>query len=176
MEKKLSERPHQKSPRHEIQRRLSDGHTQEFKPVFRRRTCVGWRKTWMTALRPRWQHIDAASRESRTSISYHSFWGCLAKKMQSCPDNTYVAFATRVVPWYRLDAVGGRLHSAVCMAHCDQPAAFVWLCKPHTIEDHVLCHATVVSINRRTRRGAYPQQQSFAVCRGWQQDLKHTCQ
>ena len=41
-----------------------------------------------------------------------------------------------------------------------------------TIGDHVmLYHATVVS--RYTRQRAYPQQ-SFAMCCGWQQDLKHT--
>ena len=33
----------------------------------------------------------------------------------------------------------------VCMVWCGRPAAFMWLCKPRTIEDHVLCHATVVS-------------------------------
>ena len=31
----------------------------------------------------------------------------------------------------------------VCMVPCGRPAAFVWLCKLHTIEDHALCHATV---------------------------------
>ena len=61
----------------------------------------------------------------------------------------YVAFAACVVqqlrPRYRLlDVVGGRLHnSTVCMARCGLRAAFVWLCKPQTIEDHVLYHATV---------------------------------
>ena len=33
----------------------------------------------------------------------------------------------------------------VCMVRCGRPAVLVWLCKPHTIEDHVLRHATVVS-------------------------------
>ena len=33
----------------------------------------------------------------------------------------------------------------VCMVRCGRPAVFVWLCKLHTIGDHVLCHATVVS-------------------------------
>ena len=33
----------------------------------------------------------------------------------------------------------------VCMVRCGRPAVFVWLCKLHMIEDHVLCHATVVS-------------------------------
>ena len=33
----------------------------------------------------------------------------------------------------------------VCMIRCDHQAVFVWLCKLHTIEDHVRCHATVVS-------------------------------
>ena len=34
----------------------------------------------------------------------------------------------------------------VCMVRCDRPPVFVWLCKIHTIEDYVMCHATVVSI------------------------------
>ena len=34
--------------------------------------------------------------------------------------------------------------SSVCMARCGLRAAFVWLCKSETIEDHVLYHATVV--------------------------------
>ena len=41
----------------------------------------------MTTLRRwqlRWQHTDAASRESRTSISWHAFWGCSTRKMQLC--------------------------------------------------------------------------------------------
>ena len=51
------------------------------------------------------------------------------------------------------------------MVNCGLRAAFVWLCKPQTIEDHVLYHAAVVS--RYTRSCAYPQQQSFfAMCRG----------
>ena len=33
----------------------------------------------------------------------------------------------------------------VCMVRCGRPAVFVWLCKLHTIEDHPLCLATVVS-------------------------------
>ena len=70
--------------------------------------------------------------------------------MQSCPEKmSAVAFATCVVqqlrPRYRLDAVGRRLHSIVCMARCGLPAAFVWLFKPEMFEDHVLYHATVVS-------------------------------
>ena len=32
----------------------------------------------------------------------------------------------------------------VCMVRCGRPAVFVWLCKLHTIEYHVMCHATVV--------------------------------
>ena len=33
----------------------------------------------------------------------------------------------------------------VCMVWCGRPALFImWLCKLHTIEDNVLCHATVV--------------------------------
>ena len=35
--------------------------------------------------------------------------------------------------------------SSACMARCGLGAAFVWLCKFETIEDHVLYHATVVS-------------------------------
>ena len=31
------------------------------------------------------------------------------------------------------------------MVNCGLRAAFVWLCKPQTIEDHVLYHAAVVS-------------------------------
>ena len=34
--------------------------------------------------------------------------------------------------------------SSVCMARCGLRAAFAWLCKSETIEDHVLYHATVV--------------------------------
>ena len=33
----------------------------------------------------------------------------------------------------------------VCTVRCGRPTVFVWLCKLHTIEGHVLCHATVVS-------------------------------
>ena len=67
--------------------------------------------------------------------------------MQSCPENTSVAFATYAVqqlrPQYILGIVGGRLHSTVCLAGCGLRAAFVWLCKSETMED--LYHATVVS-------------------------------
>ena len=28
---------------------------------------------------------------------------------------------------------------------CGRPAVFIWLCQLHTIEDHILCHAMVVS-------------------------------
>ena len=31
------------------------------------------------------------------------------------------------------------------MVRCGQSAVFMWLRKLHTIEDHVLCHAMVVS-------------------------------
>ena len=50
-------------------------------------------------------------------------------------------------PRYRLllDDVGDRLHKIVCMARCGLRAAFMWLCKPETIEHHVLYHATVVN-------------------------------
>ena len=76
--------------------------------------------------------------------------GCSTWKIQSCTESTSVAFATCVVqhllrPWCRLDVVGGRLQNTVCMARCGLRAAFVWLCKSETIEDHVLYHATVVS-------------------------------
>ena len=40
---------------------------------------------------------------------------------------------------------GRPLAQSVCMARCGLRAAFVWLCKSKTIEDHVLYHATVVS-------------------------------
>ena len=63
-----------------------------------------------------------------------------------------------------LDAVGVRLHSTVFTARYGLRAAFVWLCKPQTFEDHVLYHATVVS--RCTRKYSYPQQQSFVMCCG----------
>ena len=32
-----------------------------------------------------------------------------------------------------LDVVGGCFHITVCMARCELPAAFMWLCKPETI-------------------------------------------
>ena len=52
----------------------------------------------------------------------------------------------------RPDIDGGRLDSAVCMVRCglSLPVAVMWLCKPHKIEDYMMCHATVVS--RRTRQ------------------------
>ena len=113
---------------------------------------VRWRQARLTALQPwrsLWQHMDAAGRGSRTSISWHSIWGCSMRKMKSCPENISVAFAMcavhRLCPRYRLDAVGGRLHSTVCMARCGLPTAFVWLCKSETIKDYVLYHATAVS-------------------------------
>ena len=64
------------------------------------------------------------------------------KKIQSCSENISVAFVSCVVqqlypPRYRLDAVGGNLHSTVCMVRCGLPAAFVLLCKSEAIEDHV---------------------------------------
>ena len=52
--------------------------------------------------------------------------------------------------------------SAVCMARCGLPAAFVWLCKHETIEDHVACHATVV--RKCTRPRAYSQQPFAVYC------------
>ena len=94
---------------------------------------TGCRYAWMTAtLQPRWQHIDAASSEARTPISWLPFWGCSTRKMQSCPENISIY-------------IGGRLHSNVCMARCGLPAAIVWLYRSKTIEDHVLYHATVIS-------------------------------
>ena len=39
----------------------------------------------------------------------------------------------------------GALFPRVCEVRCGRPAVFVWLCKLHTIEDHVLSHATVVA-------------------------------
>ena len=75
--------------------------------------------------------------------------GCSTWKIQSYPENTSVAFATCVVqqlrPRYRSDVVGGHLLSTVCTACCGVRVTFVWLCKPKTIEDHMLYHATVVS-------------------------------
>ena len=42
----------------------------------------------------------------------------------------------------------------MCMVRCGRSAVFVWLCKPHTIEGQVLCHATVVNTtNLLKRRG-----------------------
>ena len=57
-------------------------------------------------------------------------------------ESIYVAFATCIVQQLRpryilLDVVGGHLHSSVCMVRCGLPAAFVWLCKPETIEDPI---------------------------------------
>ena len=48
-------------------------------------------------------------------------------------------------PRYRLDNVGGHMHSTVCMARCGLPAASVWLCMPQMVEDHVLYDVAVVS-------------------------------
>ena len=79
----------------------------------------------------------------------------------------YVAFAACVVqqlrPRYRLlDAVGGRLHSStVCMALSGLRAAFVWLCKLQTIENHVLYHATIVS---RCKGNAPTRSSSPSLC------------
>ena len=76
--------------------------------------------------------------------------GCSTWKMQSCPENTFVAFGACVVqqlrPRYRLKMMleAACTDSYVCMARCGF-TAFVWLCKSGTIEDHVLNHATVVS-------------------------------
>ena len=35
--------------------------------------------------------------------------------------------------------------STVCMARYGLRAAFAWLCKSKAIENHVLCHATIVN-------------------------------
>ena len=71
------------------------------------------------------------------------------RKLQSCPESMSVTFATCFVqqlrPRYRFFIVGGHLQHTVCMARCGLRAAFVWMHKPETIEDHVLYHATVVS-------------------------------
>ena len=45
---------------------------------------------------------------------------------------------TAVTSSYRLDDIGGRLHSTVCMGLRGLPTAFVGLSKPETIENHVL--------------------------------------
>ena len=58
-------------------------------------------------------------------------------------------------------AVGGRLNSKYSLHGTLWPSRCMWVCKPQTIGDHVLYHATVVC--RCTRSCAYPQQQSFAV-------------
>ena len=34
--------------------------------------------------------------------------------------------------------------SSICMARCGLRAAFVWLCKSETIEDHMLFYAAVI--------------------------------
>ena len=77
-------------------------------------------------------------------------------------------YATCIVqqlrPRYRLDIIGGRLYSTVCMTRCGLRAAFMWLGKSKTIKDYVLYHATIVS--KCTRQCAYPQQQSCAMCCG----------
>ena len=90
------------------------------------------------------------------------------REKRSRVEKIYVAFAACVVqhlrPRFRLlDDVGAREHST-CMARCGLRAAFVWLCKPQTIKDYVLYHATVV--RRCTRYCVYPRQQSFAMCCG----------
>ena len=73
--------------------------------------------------------------------------GLIDKEDVMCPESISVALATCVVqqvrPRYRLNAVGGHLHSTICMARCGLPAAFVWLCRSKTVEDYVLYHATV---------------------------------
>ena len=53
------------------------------------------------------------------------------------------------------------MHSTVCIARCGLPAAFVWLCKPETIEYHVLYHATVVRVDAQ---GNEPTRISPARC------------
>ena len=39
----------------------------------------------------------------------------------------------------------------VCMVLCGRQAVFVWLCKLHTIDYNVLCHATVVNSTNITK-------------------------
>ena len=97
---------------------------------------------------PRWQHIDAASREYKLSISWYLFHveDAIVAREHIC-----IAFAMCIVQQsrsrYRLYVLRGRLHSStVCMARSDLRDAFVvWLCKSETIEDHVLYYAKVVS-------------------------------
>ena len=84
---------------------------------------------------PQAENIKYQSVRTRSRVSYST------RKTQSCPENISVAFAACVVqqlrPRYRLinNVVGGRLHSStVCMTRVGLRAAFVWLCKPQTIE------------------------------------------
>ena len=51
---------------------------------------------------------------------------------------TYVRLTEQLRPWYRLDAVGARLHSTVCMANCGLPAAFAWVHKAMSLSAAVL--------------------------------------
>ena len=59
--------------------------------------------------------------------------------------------------------------STTCVARCSLRAAFLWLCKPETIEDHVLYHAPVVRRYTSEEISLYSQQlqqQSSAMCCG----------
>ena len=80
------------------------------------------------------------------AISWHSFH---VEDAIVWLENTSVAFAMCIVQQlrsrYRLYVVRGRLHGTVCIRRCGLRDAFVYLCKPETIEDHVLYYATVVS-------------------------------
>ena len=77
--------------------------------------------------------------------------GCSTWKMQSSPENTYVAFAACVVQQCYVLGTDYTLLEVACTdssvrrARCGLRAAFVWLCKSETIENHVLYHASVVS-------------------------------
>ena len=109
-----------------------------------------------------------AENQKRQSIGTRS--RVARRERRSRVEKIYVAFAACVVqhlrPQSRLlldDDVGARERST-CMARCGLRAAFVWLCKPQTIKDYVLYHATVV--RRCTRYCTYPRQQSFAMCCG----------
>ena len=104
------------------------------------KVCVAAVKVAVAAYRRRKQRI-------KIPISWHSFSGNSTRKTQSCPEKISVCSLGSV----RRAAVTSSVQiircrcRAVCMVNCGLRAAFVWLCKPQTIEDHVLYHAAVVS-------------------------------
>ena len=55
-----------------------------------------------------------------------------------------VSFLIRIrrILWPHLFVLGAL---PLYMVRCGWPSVFMWLCKPHTNEDHAQCHATVVS-------------------------------